>query len=133
MLIEKENEISVAEKEPIDPKEIWGGNESEWEKWESAKPDERDLNSETYNVEQLKVMKGKETRSAYAKDFVQKYGLMPMPEPSENDLINFFISNGGTIWFKRRFQWRRNDVDFEKDIEKYYKGKLWEKETKEHA
>jgi hypothetical protein len=134
MPFEQKAEGAVAENETsLDPEVLWGGNKSDWANWETAKPEERDLDIKGYVIEQIKVMLSKETRDAYAADFARRFGSMPMPEPSKDDLANFFLKNGGSIWFKRRFYWRRHDQDLETEIKTYYQNRLWEKETVDHA
>ncbi|HTW96802.1 MAG TPA: hypothetical protein VMD74_04070 [Candidatus Methylomirabilis sp.] len=127
-----DQKIAAGEEIKNEAEKIWGGDESEWASWETASPEQKDLDELSYNAEQIKVMLGKETRDAYAAAFAKTYGAMPMPEPGENDLVDFFMKNGGSIYFKRRVFWRRKDIKFE-DIKHYYQNRLWEKETIGHA
>ncbi|MDD5527848.1 MAG: hypothetical protein PHO56_02620 [Patescibacteria group bacterium] len=133
MPLEHQPEIAVSDNEAIiNAEEIWGGDESEWADWRTAAPEERDLDLAGFMAEQRKLILSEETRDAYAAAFAKKFGPMPMPEPSDDDLANFFLANGGSIYFKRRTYWRRHDQDF-KYIENYYQNRLWEKETIKHA
>jgi hypothetical protein len=131
MFSENKNEISVAEKPAIDAEEIWGGDESEWANWRTA---ERDMEIGEYNMLQMKEMVSDRTKEAFEK----VYGTLAKdisPDLLANLLAKFFIDNGGTRYFRRRFLFRFKDstgFDSEK-IKQYYEGKLWEKETNEHA
>jgi hypothetical protein len=127
MFTEKENEISVLEKPPIAAEKIWGGDESEWKNWQDA---ERDMDIGKYNKLQMEEMVSERTRAA----FENVYGTSTK-EISPDLLAKFFIDNDGPRYFRRRFLYRFNDsTGYDKEkIGKYYEGKLWEKETKEHA
>jgi hypothetical protein len=127
MFTEKENEISVMEKSPVNAEKTWGGDESEWKNWDGA---ERDLDTAKFNNLQMQEMVSERTKAAYE----QVYGTS-VKEISHDLLAQFFIDNDGPRYFRRRFLYRFNDTTgFDKEkIKKYYKGKLWETETKEHA
>jgi len=127
MFTEKENEISVLENSPVNAEKIWGGDESEWKNWQDA---ERDLDLKKFNDLQMQEMVSERTKAAYEK----VYGTH-VKEVSQDMLAQFFVDNDGPRYFRRRFLYRFNDsTDYDKEkIKKYYEGKLWEKETKEHA
>jgi hypothetical protein len=109
-----ENEIAQ-----LAPEEAWGGKEADWINWRTA---ERKMDLLGYVTAQRDEILSEKTR----KMFVDQFGSM---EQTEDLLLQFFVDNGGSIYFKCRNLQFRKDINF-KEIEGYYENKLWEEDLK---
>ncbi len=125
MSIEQEIEglgVATGDHSKFDPEHVWGGESFEWANWENA---ERYMSLEEYNTKQTEEANSFKTREA----FMMVNGREPIMNENgvgSDELVMFFVNNGGNEYFRRRYFQYRKGVE-EKEIVNYYKNKGWEK------